>query len=299
MTAWRPLQTPPDELRLPVTLTCGQSFRWKQEAPDVWFGYAADEPVWMKQTPDDVLWRSAGPADLGPALRHLFQLDIPLKPLVGMWSQVDTRVAEAARRYVGLRVLRQPLFECLISFICSANNHIPRITAMVERLCREYGEPVNGMPSHIRRFPTPDRLAHVDPQALRAMGFGYRAESVVGAARAIVNAGADWGHRLVNADYAAAHAMLCELPGVGPKVADCICLFALDHPHAIPVDTHVWRIACRDYGIAPLGSSLTRKRYEAVHDLFVQRFGPYAGWAHNLLFVAELESSSSVRPAKS
>ncbi len=295
MTGWRPLQTPPHELRLPVTLTCGQSFRWRQEHPDCWFGYVQDEPVWLRQTENDVLWRGTGARDLNADLRRLFHLDIPLSPLVAMWSQSDERIAIAAARFTGLRVMRQPLFECLISFICSANNHIPRITGMVERLCLAYGEPVCGLPSDVRRFPTPDRLAAAASDDLRHLGFGYRAESVVQAARAVVDAGPDWSRRLLTSTYTEAHALLCELPGVGPKVADCVCLFALNHTQAIPVDTHVWRIACRDYGVAPLGSSLTRRRYEAVRDLFVRRFGVFAGWAHNLLFVAELDAPQSGR----
>ena len=93
------------------------------------------------------------------------------------------------------------------------------------------------------------------------------------------------------APYAEAHEALLELPGVGPKVADCICLMSLDKAEAVPVDTHVWQIAQRDYGFGKGGKTktLTKATYDAVGEHFRKVFGKEAGWAHSVLFAADLK----------
>jgi N-glycosylase/DNA lyase len=90
---------------------------------------------------------------------------------------------------------------------------------------------------------------------------------------------------------------LCTLRGVGPKVADCIALFSCDQTGCIPVDVHVWRIACRDYDTSlQKAKSLTPTIYERVGDLFREKYGSHAGWAHSLLFAAELPAFRVLLP---
>ena len=93
---------------------------------------------------------------------------------------------------------------------------------------------------------------------------------------------------------------LTAFPGVGPKVADCVALFSLDATSSVPVETHVWRIACRDYddenGTLRNAKSVTKKLYEHVGNVFYERFGPYAGWAHSLMFAAELPQFRPLLP---
>ncbi len=160
---------------------------------------------------------------------------------------------------------------------------------MIDALCRRYGKPlaqIDGVTYHC--FPTLEALAEAEEPELFGLGFGYRARVLVKAARELAKCGEAWLYRLRQASYEQAHAELLTLPGVGHKIADCVCLFSLDKPQAIPVDTHVWQIARRDYLPELRGRSLTERAYWQVGDLFRQRFGEYAGWAHNLLFAAEL-----------
>jgi hypothetical protein len=90
---------------------------------------------------------------------------------------------------------------------------------------------------------------------------------------------------------------LCTLRGIGPKVADCIALFSCDKADCIPVDVHVWRIACRDYDTSlQSAKSLTPSVYERVGDLFRDKYGSHAGWAHSLLFAAELPAFRVLLP---
>ncbi|XP_078008311.1 N-glycosylase/DNA lyase isoform X2 [Phascolarctos cinereus] len=138
------------------------------------------------------------------------------------------------------------------------------------------------------RFPE----AEVEPQ-LRQLGFGYRARFVSESARAILNerGGSNWLQQLRSASYEEAQQNLCSLPGVGVKVADCVCLMALDKPQAVPVDVHVWHIARRDYSWQPTSKgqkSLSQKASKELGDFFRSLWGPYAGWTQAVLFCADL-----------
>ena len=186
--------------------------------------------------------------------------------------------------------LSQDPLECLISFICSSNNSIPRITSMVERLCTDYGTRLacaaslggeGDQPSRpYHAFPTLDQLAAASEADLRAAGFGYRAKYVagtVGTLAAKPGGGDAWLLSLREAAYADAAAALCELPGVGPKVAACVCLFALNKHAAVPVDTHVWQLAVRYYTPQLRGKAINKAAMDVVERAFVDRFGEHAG----------------------
>jgi N-glycosylase/DNA lyase len=201
----------------------------------------------------------------------------------------DARFAQVAPAFPGLRVVRTDPVECLFSFLCSSANNIARITRMVDALCRRYGEPLGEVEgARYYRFPSVSALAAAREEELFALGFGYRARLVVQAARTLVERGEQWLYALRDAPYEEAHRQLLTLPGVGHKIADCVCLFSLDKAQAIPVDTHVWQIARRDYLPELQGRCLTERVYRQVGDFFRARFGAYAGWAHNVLFAAEL-----------
>lgn len=164
-------------------------------------------------------------------------------------------------------MLRQDPVECLFSFICTSNNHISRITAMIERLCQAFGRRLCCLDSRpFHAFPSLSALTGADAEArLRALGFGYRAKFVSGSARAIAEGlGTEGLCQLRTEPYAEARRVLCALPGVGAKVADCVCLLSLDKAEAVPVDTHVWHIARQRYGVALGGKSLTPRAYQEI-----------------------------------
>eukprot|EP00611_Tribonema_gayanum_P005200 TRINITY_DN1445_c0_g1_i2.p1 TRINITY_DN1445_c0_g1~~TRINITY_DN1445_c0_g1_i2.p1 ORF type:complete len:371 (+),score=80.58 TRINITY_DN1445_c0_g1_i2:1760-2872(+) len=153
-------------------------------------------------------------------------------------------------------------------------------------------------------FPSLEQLAEASEKELRDLGYGYRAGYIV-ASVAYLNAREGGGEAwllalrsLTGSDSdTVVRAELCQLKGVGPKVADCIALFALDQSGAIPVDVHVWRIACRDYDASlRLAKSLTPTIYQRVGELFKKRFGQHAGWAHSLLFAGELPAFQVLLP---
>jgi len=132
---------------------------------------------------------------------------------------------------------------------------------------------------------------------LTELGFGYRAKYIVGSANRVhSNGGVSWLDGLRNASRDAAQSALVSLPGVGPKVADCISLFSLDHLDVVPVDTHVWQMAVKYLpGLSSKSgsSSPSPKLFGQIGDFFICKFGDKAGWAHTILFSAAISKKSA------
>ncbi|OXB66251.1 hypothetical protein ASZ78_000676 [Callipepla squamata] len=281
---WRWLRCPPAELRLELVLASGQAFRWRESSPGTWTGVLRDR-VWTLRQERDRLWYTVyGEETPGPEtdriLRDYFQLDVGLAALYRAWGAADPLFCTIAAAFPGVRVLRQDPVECLLSFICTSNNHVSRITAMIERLCQAFGQQLcllDEQPFHA--FPSLAALAGAEVEArLRALGFGYRARFITGTARAITEGmGAEGLCRLRAVPYSEAR-----------RVADCVCLMALDKAEAVPVDTHVWHIARQRYGAALGARSLTARVHQEIGDFFRELWGPYAGWAQAVLFCADL-----------
>jgi N-glycosylase/DNA lyase len=280
--AWHSLKVAPAELRLRATLENGQCFGWQRQPGDapVWVGVLGRRLLALRETESDCLFRCLGASDdaalLRDELRDFFQLGTPLRPLYEAWSAADERCATVARALPGMRILRQEPVECLFSFICSSNNNIGRIGGMLQALRRTYGTPLtvgaavgtdeqppvgHGDAREFYTFPTAERLAAASEADLRGLGLGYRAAYIRQTAAKIVENGAAWLPALRAVEEPdAVRTSLCSLAGVGPKVADCVALFSLDQASAIPVDTHVWDIACRDLdtGLTNVGALARR-----------------------------------------
>ena len=302
---WKTLVCSESQANLSILLACGQSFRWKIIDPvdGIWIGVLAKRLWLIKQDKGEILYQTvtneasvASESQIpsnNDILRDYLQLHVDLPSLYKRWSQVDDKFAKIQDQFKGIRMLRQDPVENLFSFICSQNNNIPRISQLVEALCANFGEKVakyDGTTYYA--FPTVKRLASKGvEEKLRKLSFGYRAKYISGTAKAILKSGGDeWLMNLRKLPYEEAHASLCSLPGVGPKVGDCVCLMSLDKADAIPVDTHMWQIAIRDYLPHLRGNkTLTDSTYKQVGDFFRELYGDYAGWAHSVLFSADLK----------
>ncbi|KAG0948507.1 hypothetical protein G6F57_011608 [Rhizopus arrhizus] len=260
---WRDLQVSPKELRLD-TLRCGQSFRWKH-VQENWVSVLQGNLVVLKESASSVYYGTLDDSDtLEHLLRDYFQLNkVSLETCYNRWSDLDINFKSKAIHFQGIRILRQDPWENLICFICSSNNNIARITQMVQKLCVEFGEKIARLEEEdYYDFPTLDRLVGDGVEKrLRELGFGYRAKYIANTAKKLnadhPDLGEKWLHSLRKVDYKEAKEELMKFQGVGPKVADCVCLMSLDHPESIPVDTHVWQIASRDYGFNKRGKTLT------------------------------------------
>ncbi|KAJ3276053.1 8-oxoguanine glycosylase ogg1 [Terramyces sp. JEL0728] len=263
---WFDLNVSPVELRLDKTLPTGQCFRWIQTNPMEWTMVLNAQLITLKQTPDTVLFKAENEELCRKTLEEYFQLNVCLKDLMDQWS---TDKNFKTKQIQGLRVMKQPKLENIFSFICSSNNNISRITSF-----GKYIGTVEGIDFH--EFPHIIELQDIKEPQLRELGFGYRAKYIVESVEIIRDSGVDWVDALSAMEYLECKQELMKLSGVGPKVADCICLMSMDKIEAIPVDTHVWQIATRDYGMAK-GKTLNAKVYQDISMGFYNIFGSYCG----------------------
>lgn len=182
----------------------------------------------------------------------------------------------------GLRMLRpQGKVEVLFSFLCSSCNHISRITQMVNALA-SFGEG--------SFFPTVEQLLDVTEVELRRRGFGYRGATIPQVAHILMANGAEaYLDELSKGTFEDARREMIKLPGVGKKLADCICLYAFDFGESVPIDTHIWQVLTRLYHPDWVGTNPTDKKYDYAASAFRDRFGELAGAAHQFLFVDNME----------
>ncbi|KAH8676719.1 DNA glycosylase [Tricladium varicosporioides] len=333
ISEWRKLPVNLTELCIDTTLRCGQSFRWKKLDNDEWSLALHGRILSLKQDATHLYYRSIRPASTLPVtpptshrssqakpsgvdeetealVKHYLHLSPDLLSMYEQWSSADPNFKKRAPKFTGVRILKQDPWEALLAFICSSNNNISRISQMVNNLCLHYGPligHINEVPFY--DFPTPEALIGPRVEAhLRELGFGYRAGYIAKTATIVAKEKPEgWLDGLCNPNdepdqklppggregYRYAHEQLLELQGVGPKVADCVCLMGLGWGEAVPVDTHVWQIAQRDYKFGKgKHKSLTKATYDAVGDHFRQLWGIEAGWAHSVLFAADLKTFS-------
>lgn len=171
--------------------------------------------------------------------KDYFDLERDYADCIGRINPRDTYLADAAFFGAGIRILRQDLWEMIVTFLISQQNNIVRIRRCIQNICEAYGEErTDGRGRLYYGFPKPEALAGLDEDALKACNLGYRSKYVVRAARSVVSGEIDL-EAVRRMSYKKAREELLKLFGVGEKVADCICLFALHHLQAFPMDTHM------------------------------------------------------------
>lgn len=267
------------ELDVSAILTSGQVFRFvKASGSDSWCGVDGTDVIEAVRV--DGGWRLSSRPDPS-AHRRFFRLDRDIAKIRRAIAKADPRLRTLLNRNPGLRVVRcSRADETLFSFLCTANNHLPRIMRMVRSLA-SLGEEIE---PGLFVFPKPAVIATTSEKDFREMGFGYRAASILACARALAKRKEGWLEGLRQGSYSDAHAALCELPGVGPKIADCVCLFGLHFDEAVPLDVHLWRAAAQLYESELVGTAITPQRYRRVSTTFRDIFGVQAGWAQQFLF---------------
>lgn len=255
-------------INLDETLRCGQTFLWRAEPGGAWSGVIGGEPVRVWQQGDALACDTALPPE---AVATYFRLDDPVDAIYATFPD-DPMLRRAVETYRGMRLVRYALWDAVLSFICATNANIPRIDKMLGALAVRFGEQ---LADDLYALPGAHRLAASSEQELGALGLGYRAPSVLQTAR-MVDSGQFALGQLAGMDYASARRRLQSLRGVGPKVADCVCLFSLGHLQAVPVDVWMKRILLqRNPGL---------RSYRALADFARAWLGPYAGYAQQYLF---------------
>jgi N-glycosylase/DNA lyase len=262
---------------LAATLSSGQAFRWKA-VDDRWEGVIGEHWVELSQQSKAIAARTAVQVTNWSWLRQYLQVDVNLNAiLLSFPDDEPMRAAVLACR--GLRLLRQDPWECLASFILSSTKQIVQIQQIIGLLCERYGNPVIVPAGHppVYAFPTAERLAACAEADLRGCKMGFRAPNLLATAKLIATGELNL-ESLRTGTTAEARAELIKLPGVGPKIADCVLLFAYGFPDAFPVDVWVLKALKELYFSGKRPSARKLREFVDTH------FGPNAGYAQQYLF---------------
>ncbi len=298
------------DLNLDLTLGCGQAFRWTRDPSTSlkagtdgrWVGVLDDKLVRVWQENNCFYTQTSPPADDLALLRRYFQLDASLSEIVKTFPN-DPHLRAAVRKYFGLRLLRQDPWETLASFILSSTKRIGHIQQIVAAICKTLGTPIIAghlpsadesvfpfipntpcgvarptMPELNFTFPSAAAVGESSSKHLRACKAGFRAEYLWETAK-IISSGQLKLETLHTLPYADAHQALLQLPGVGPKIADCVLLFGCGKQEAFPMDVWIERALRQLYFRGK--RKVTRKRLDEFRKSY---FGPFAGYAQQYLF---------------
>jgi N-glycosylase/DNA lyase len=272
-------------LNLSYTLECGQTFRWKRLDDGFYYGVAGSNFVRIKQTGQLFQAELANDTDPGEAaavasFRQYFGLDQDFEyQKITADLKTDDHITRAISRYYGLRLLVQPAFEILISFILSANNNIPAVSRTVQAISKKYGQTLVLGRYRGYTFPTPEQLLAASEEELAGeLGAEYRAKYVVETTRKIAEQNFDF-ERLRDLPYDWAHGQLTAFPGVGRNVADWVLLFALGKHEAFPLDLWVTRAMETFY----FKGQKTPPR--EIHKVAAAKWGDQAGYANEFLYM--------------
>ncbi len=272
---------------LQATVESGQSYLWtradgrtyeqeRARGGSAWYWTVVDgDAIRVRQTDDLIGWEAT--ADAESRLRELLGLGDDLEA-IRKTTPDDDLIDAAFKAYRGLRIVRDPFFPCLVSFICSAQMRVARIFGMQASLRETYGAEVSFDGDTYHAFPTPKRLAEATEGELRDLGLGYRAPYVRRTAEMVASDELTRGD-IEGLPYEEARETLTGFVGVGPKVADCVLLFSLGYLEAVPLDTWIRTAIEEHYPDCAKGNYTDTSR--AIRE---RLGGEYAGYVQTYVF---------------
>lgn len=257
---------------LELSVSCGQAFRWKKIG-EFWYAPVNGKVCKVKQEKNRLCYDGFSESEL----IQYFALDADLDKILES-IDVDPLIHSAVNDCRGLRIMRQPRWECLISYICATCANIPGITMRIENLSEKYGSHQRYDDMDFYTFPDAEIIAGEDVSEVHQCKVGFRDAYICGAAD-FASRNKSWADEISAMDYESAKAKLTELKGVGPKVADCVLLFAFEKYEAVPVDVWIERILRTKY-------FKTEKKlsYNKAGSYAREHFGKYAGYAQEYLY---------------
>jgi N-glycosylase/DNA lyase len=268
--ALREIATP--DFDLARTLDSGQVFHW-EKCGDGYAGTIGAAGVYVEQRRNRLFFTGT----TAEVVEDYFALDHPLAEICRSFPN-DPAMRTASDFCRGLRIMRQPRWECLATFITSSMKQVAHIRQISQTLRARYGKRQRVINCEANSFPTPARIAKLTEQDLRACALGYRAKNLLATARLVASGEASLEQWEELSDDALRTA-LCELPGVGAKVANCVMLFAYERLRAFPIDVWIERVLKQQYFPRKRKVTATQLRtFSAAH------FGPHGGYAQQYLF---------------
>jgi N-glycosylase/DNA lyase len=276
-------EIPAADFDLGMTLDSGQVFHW-EKVGNGFIGTIGDRAVYVEQRGDvlklckkECTLDGLKPSSFARSVANYFALDHPLAEICA--SVPDDPIMNTARTFCrGLRIIRQPKWECLATFICSSMKQVAHIRQISLALRNRFGDQRKIDNHVVYTFPSAQRIARASEQKLRKCALGYRATNLLATARLVAAGTADleaWS-ALSDADL---REKLCALPGVGAKVANCVMLFAYERLRAFPVDVWMERVLRQEYFSRK--KKITAARLREFSETY---FGERGGYAQQYLF---------------
>ncbi|HKK94935.1 MAG TPA: DNA glycosylase [Anaerovoracaceae bacterium] len=248
------------DIELKHIFECGQCFRWHENADSSYTGVVENVVANVLLENNNLIIEATGEYDWN----EYFDLNRDYGLIKNELIKKDKVIKEAIEYGYGIRILKQDLWEVIVSFLISQNNNIPRIKGCIEKLSKLYGEKITG---EYYTFPRPEVIAKLDVCDLDSVKLGYRAKYLIETAKL-------YEEKKFNSSMEA-YEWLLELKGIGPKVANCIMLFGLGYYDSYPIDVWVRKVMKELYGA---------EGDESIKKLALERFGDYGGFAQQYLF---------------
>lgn len=271
-----------DSFVLKNIFDCGQCFRWNQQEDKSYLGVFGKNVLNVKQENQDILIEGICQGEIKKIVEEYFDLNRDYTKIKEQLSKIDKNMETSIQYGQGIRLLNQDLWETILSFIISANNNIPRIKGIIERLAKEYGSKITWKGKDYYTFPTPEQLKNVTIQEYRNLGLGFRDKRLYETTQMIVKREVNLEKMHQNPNTLEVREQLLSLSGVGPKVADCILLFSsLKRLEVFPIDVWVRRVM-NDLYIKK--SDETKVNKKQIERIATEKFGDLAGLAQQYLF---------------
>ncbi|MBR3791101.1 MAG: DNA-3-methyladenine glycosylase 2 family protein [Clostridia bacterium] len=253
---------------------CGQCFRWNKQNDGAYIGVANSHALKISQKNDTVTLYDTSIEDFNNIWFNYFDFKTNYQEIKEILSN-DSVLKSATEFGDGIRILNQDLWECVVSFIISASNNIPRIKKIINTLCELCGDEINYMGETYYSFPTPEKIHSLGISGIEPIKAGFRDKYIISAAEFFMNDFNDAYFELL--DYKSAKKELMRINGIGNKVADCILLFALSKRNSFPVDVWIKRVVEHFY-------FEEEQTIEIIQKFSQEKFGKLGGYAQQYLF---------------
>lgn len=261
---------------------CGQCFRWKEELDGSYTGVLKGNVLNVKKIENNIHFKGICNGNIKELVEDYFDLNRNYEEIKNKLSKIDINLKNSVDYGKGIRLLNQDLWETIISFIISANNNIPRIKGIIEKLSKEYGKKIIWQGKEYYTFPTAKDLEKVTVQDYRELGLGFRDIRLYETTKMVLNKQINLDALYKEPNTEKVREELLKLSGVGPKVADCILLFSdLKRLDVFPIDVWVRRVMNDLYIKEANEKTVSKKKIE---NLAKEKFGNLAGLAQQYLF---------------
>ena len=267
---------------------CGQCFRWNEENNKSYTGVFKGNILNVKKENDTIIFKGIVKGNIKEVVEDYFDLKRDYSKIKNELSKIDSNLKTSVEYGNGIRILNQDLIETILSFIISANNNIPRIKGIIERICKSYGDKITWNEKTYYTFPSLEQLKDVSVEEYRNLGLGFRDKRIYDTVHMLLEGKVDYKKWYNEKDTLKVRDELLNLAGVGPKVADCILLFSdLKRFDVFPIDVWVRRVMNELYIKNPDEAKVNKKEIEKIA---YQKFGNLEGIAQQYLFYWKREA---------